>query len=118
MHYLSWLLSGSLADDWTLVKRNTRLAGMDKRPTASDQIAERVRTLRKQRRLTVAELAGRCETAGMPHLTAQVLYKMEGQRDAPDRPPRPVTVDELLVLASVLDVTPAELCRTWPPWGT
>lgn len=83
---------------------------MDNRPTVSDHVAERVRRLRQERRLTVAELAGRCATAGMPKLSTQVIYKLEGQRDAPDRPPRPVTVDELMILAEVLAVPPTVLC--------
>jgi transcriptional regulator with XRE-family HTH domain len=83
---------------------------MDKRRTVSDHVAERVRRLRQARRLTVAELAGRCATAGWPQLSTQVIYKLEGQRDTPDRPPRPVTIDELLVLAEVLDVPATELC--------
>jgi transcriptional regulator with XRE-family HTH domain len=78
--------------------------------TASDLIAQRIRELRNARGMTVADLAARCEAAGMPKLTAQALYKLEGQRNALDRPPRPVTVDELLVLARALGVTPAELC--------
>src|SRR4051794_12110685 len=59
--------------------------------------------------MTVRELAARCEAIGMPRLTAQALYKLVGQRGRPDRPPRPVTVDELLVLAFVLDVNPLYL---------
>jgi hypothetical protein len=59
--------------------------------------------------MTVAQLAARCEEAGMPRLTAQALYKLESQRDRTDRPPRPVTVDELLILAYALDVAPVHL---------
>jgi transcriptional regulator with XRE-family HTH domain len=77
--------------------------------TASDLIAKTVRALREDRGMTVADLAQRCGQAGMPHLTAQVLYKLEGQRDKDNRPPRPVTVDELLILAYVLDVAPVHL---------
>jgi len=83
---------------------------MDNAPTPSDLIAARIRELREGREgraMTVAELAARCKAAGMPRLTAQVLYKMEGQRA--NRTPRPVTVDELLVLAYALDVAPAVL---------
>lgn len=78
-------------------------------PTVSDLIAERLRGLLADRKMTVRELAGRCDAAGMPKLTAQALYKLVGQRDRPDRPPRPVTVDELLVLAYALDVNPLYL---------
>jgi transcriptional regulator with XRE-family HTH domain len=75
----------------------------------SDRVAERIRTLRMDRGLTAADLAERCAKAGMPRLTAQVLYKLEGQRDRQDRPPRPVTVDELVVLAAALQVPPSAL---------
>jgi hypothetical protein len=57
--------------------------------------------------MTVAQLAARCAEAGMPRLTAQTLYKLEGQRTS--RAPRPVSVDELLVLAYVLDIAPVHL---------
>jgi len=73
----------------------------------SDLVAERVRKLRKERGLTAAELAARCAEAGMPQLTTQVIYKLEGQRT--NRAPRPVTVDEVLVLADALTVPPAVL---------
>ena len=76
--------------------------------TISDLIARRVREVRKDERgLSVADLAARCAEAGMPKLTAQALYRLE-QR-TPDRPARPVTVDELLVLAYCLDVSPLYL---------
>lgn len=80
---------------------------MNNEQTPSDQVAARVRKLRQERNLTVAELAGRCAAAGMPRLTAQVLYKLEGQRAS--RTPRPVTVDELLILAQALGVPVSEL---------
>jgi transcriptional regulator with XRE-family HTH domain len=80
---------------------------MDNTPTPSDQVARRVRELRADRGLTVAELAARCAEEGMPRLTAQVLYKLEGQRSK--RTPRPVSVDELLILARALDVPVSEL---------
>jgi transcriptional regulator with XRE-family HTH domain len=82
---------------------------MDSQPTPSDLIAERIRNLRKSRGLTIADLAARCAAAGMPKLTAQALYKLEGQRESSTRRPRPVSVDELLVLAYVLDAAPAHL---------
>ena len=80
---------------------------MDNAPTPSDLIAARIRKLRNDRGMTVAELAARCRDAGMPHLTAQVIYKLESQRT--NRAPRPVTVDELLVLAYALDIAPVHL---------
>jgi transcriptional regulator with XRE-family HTH domain len=75
-------------------------------PTPSDLIAERIRDLRKARGLTVAELAARCAAAGMPRLTAQTLYKLEAQRSTRQRL---IAVDELLILAYVLDVAPVHL---------
>jgi 8-oxo-dGTP diphosphatase len=75
--------------------------------TPSDVIAQRIRQLREARGWTVAELAARCKDAGLPRLTATVLYKMESQRQ--NRAPRPVTVDELLILAFVLDIAPVHL---------
>jgi transcriptional regulator with XRE-family HTH domain len=80
---------------------------MDNAATPSDLIAQRVRDLRKARGMTAADLAKRCAEAGMPRLTAQALYKLEGQRSK--RTPRPITVDELLVLAYALDIAPAYL---------
>ena len=77
---------------------------MDSEPTASDVIAERVRELRNHRKWTVRELAARCAAEGSNTLTTQALYKLEGQRDPAKRHPRPVTVDELLVLARALGV--------------
>ena len=82
---------------------------MDKKPTPSDLVARRVRELRRERGISATRLAARCEVEGAPNLTAQVIYKLEGQRSNPDRPPRPVTVDELLALAAALDVPVSEL---------
>lgn len=90
-----------------MVKRDTRFACMDNAPTPSDLIAQRIRELRKARGMTVTELAERCQAAGASRLTAQALYKLEGQRDK--RSPRPVSVDELLTLAYVLDIAPVHL---------
>jgi transcriptional regulator with XRE-family HTH domain len=76
--------------------------------TPSDVVAARVREVRGKRGLTVAELADRCAALGAPELTAQALYKLEGRRPGKLRP-RPVTVDELLVLAAALNVAPVHL---------
>src|SRR5579875_1366589 len=94
---------------WTAVKRDTTVADMDSEQTPSDLVALRVRVLREGRGMTVRELAARCAELGMARLTAQALYKLEGQRSAQDRRPRPVTVDELLVLACALDIAPVHL---------
>ena len=74
----------------------------------SDVVAARVKKVRGKRHLTVAELAARCAALGAPELTAQALYKLEGRRPGKLRP-RPVTVDELLVLALALNVAPVHL---------
>lgn len=90
-----------------MVKQDTRFAVMDNAPTPSDLIAQRVREIRKLRGMTVAQLAERCQSAGMTRLTTQALYKLEGQREK--RSTRQVTVDELLVLAYCLDIAPVHL---------
>ncbi len=59
--------------------------------------------------MTTEKLAARCAELGAPQLTAQALYKLEGQRNPAKRRPRPVTVDELLVLALALDIAPVNL---------
>ena len=59
--------------------------------------------------MTTNQLADRCAQLGAPWLTAQALYKLEGQRDSATRKPRRVTVDELLVLACALDIAPVHL---------
>jgi transcriptional regulator with XRE-family HTH domain len=75
-------------------------------PTPSDLIAERIGDLCKRSGVTLAELAKRCDATGV-RLTAQALYKLVGQRDK--RTPRPVSIDELLALAYVLDIAPVHL---------
>jgi hypothetical protein len=77
--------------------------------TVSDVVAARVKEVRGKRDLTVSGLAARCAALGAPQLTAQALYKLEGQRDSASRRPRPVTVDELLALAVALNVAPVNL---------
>lgn len=80
---------------------------MDNAQTVSDLIAARIRKLRKARGMSGADLAAACAEAGLPGLTAQAIYKLEAQRT--NRAPRPVSVDELLTLAYVLDVAPVHL---------
>ncbi len=82
---------------------------MDNQLTVSDVVAMRVREARKRRNLTTEQLALRCADLGAPELTTQTLYKLEGQRDPSVRPPRPVSVDELLILAKALRVYPVHL---------
>jgi transcriptional regulator with XRE-family HTH domain len=82
---------------------------MDRAQTPSDVVAARVRQVRKRRDMTVADLAERCAAIGAPQLTAQAIYKIEGQRESSTRPPRQVTVDELLALGAALNVAPVHL---------
>jgi len=91
------------------VKLDARIVNMDRPPTPSDLVAARVRQARVSRGMTVADLAARCGELGVPQLTAQAVYKIEGQRESATRPPRRVTVDELLVLAAALDIAPVHL---------
>jgi transcriptional regulator with XRE-family HTH domain len=72
-------------------------------------VAARVREVRIKRGLTAAQLAERCAELGAPKITVQSVYKIEGQRQSAARPPRQVTVDELLVLAAALNVAPVHL---------
>lgn len=78
--------------------------------TPSERVAKRIRALRHAQDpvLPVAELAARCAELGMPELTAQALYRLE-QGATANRKARPVTVDELFVLARALDVTVGHL---------
>jgi hypothetical protein len=99
-----------------LVKQNTTIANMANEETPSDVVAARVRQVRTKRRMRVADLAARCAELGAPQLTAQALYKLEGQRESATRRPRPVTVDELLALAAALNVAPVHLLV--PPDGS
>jgi transcriptional regulator with XRE-family HTH domain len=94
-----------------LVNGDTYIADMAKEAasTPSDRIAETIRGLMEDRGWSVAELARRCGEAGLHRFTAQVLYKLLSQRTAPGRVPRPITVDELLILAYVLDIAPVHL---------
>jgi hypothetical protein len=82
---------------------------MARAQTPSDILAERVRDVRTKRKLTVPGLAERCAEHGAPQLTTQAIYKIEGQRKSSTRPPRRVTVDELLALALALNVAPVHL---------
>jgi hypothetical protein len=82
---------------------------MDTTQTPSDNVAARVRALRKAQDMQVADLAAACAELGMPELTTQALWRLEGRRPAPSGKRRPVTVDELFVLARALDVTVGRL---------
>ncbi|WAL67211.1 helix-turn-helix transcriptional regulator [Amycolatopsis cynarae] len=77
----------------------------------SDVVGDRVRQVRKLRRLSVEELAERCEQVGAPQLTVPALYVIEsGRRERETgRRRRMVTVDEWLALALALNVSPLVL---------
>ena len=70
--------------------------------SASDLAGQRIRQFRKRRGWTVRELADRCAAVGASHITATVITNLETRR----RASRQITVDELLVLAYILDVPP------------
>jgi hypothetical protein len=74
----------------------------------ADVVAARIRQVRKRRELEVPELADRCAAEGFPKLTVAALWNLEGRRTG-KRPPRAITVDELLVLARALQVAPVHL---------
>jgi transcriptional regulator with XRE-family HTH domain len=99
----------TLAFPRVFVKLSATIVNMDRPTTPSDVVAARVRDVRTKRKLTVADLAERCAAIGAPQLTVQAIYKIEGQRESTTRPPRQVTVDELLALAAALNVAPVHL---------
>lgn len=73
--------------------------------STSDAIGQRVSELRKQRRLTIEQLAAMCAEAGATRLTNNALENIEyGRRDKTGRRRRKVDVSELLALAWVLVV--------------
>src|SRR3954471_5112113 len=98
---------------WTLVKLASRLARMTnerRRRSPSDVVGARVRELRRARGWTTDQLAARCAELGAPELTNQVLFNIEaGRPDKEKRRRRLIAVEELLVLAQALDVSPADL---------
>jgi len=72
-------------------------------PTPTQVVAQRVRELRTRHGWSAQALADRCADAGMPHLVRDVLANLEaGRRET-------VTIDEVMVLAYVLDVAPVDL---------
>ncbi len=72
-------------------------------PSASEVVARRVKELRKRHGWTAADLAARCADMGMETLNRSVLANVESGRR------KYVTIDEVLVLAHVLDVAPLHL---------
>jgi transcriptional regulator with XRE-family HTH domain len=78
--------------------------------TVSDVVAGRIRQIRRARDMTTDEVAERCAALGAD-LSAQTIFNIEnGRRDkATGKRRRMVTVDELLVLAMALNVSPVDL---------
>jgi transcriptional regulator with XRE-family HTH domain len=71
----------------------------------SDVASRRIREARQRRGWTVKELADKCADAGAPHITATVITNLETRRHST----REITLDEVLALARVLEVTPLQL---------
>jgi transcriptional regulator with XRE-family HTH domain len=73
-------------------------------------VASQIRTFRKRRGMTLAQLAERCEELGAPQLQFAALANIErGATAETKRKPREVSLVELAVLARALQVPPALL---------
>ena len=70
--------------------------------SASDLAGRRIRQIRERRGWTREDLADRCAGIGAEYITATVITNLETRR----RASRQITVDEMLVLAYVLEVPP------------
>ncbi|WP_457029735.1 helix-turn-helix domain-containing protein [Kitasatospora sp. P5_F3] len=78
--------------------------------SVSDAAAVRLREARTRRGWTTKQLADACGAAGATKLTAAVLANIEtGRRDSDGVRRRELSIDELVVLAVVLDVAPLHL---------
>jgi transcriptional regulator with XRE-family HTH domain len=73
--------------------------------SASDLAGRRIRQIRERRGWTREDLADRCAGIGAEYITTTVITNLETRR----RASRQITVDELLVLAYVLEVPPLYL---------
>jgi len=75
------------------------------RETPSDTVARRVKDLRRRQGWSARRLAEVCAATGSPQLSESVIANIEsGRRDESGRRRRDVTVDEVIGLASALDV--------------
>jgi transcriptional regulator with XRE-family HTH domain len=72
---------------------------------ASDLAGIGVRQARQRHNWTAKDLADRCAAAGAPQITPTVITNLETRR----RKTREITLDEVLVLAHVLEVPPLQL---------
>lgn len=81
----------------------------------SEAVGKRIRELRRNRGLNVAELAQQAADVGHPELTRDAIYAIESGRRLEGRRRRTVSVDELLAFAEVLGVPVATLL--WPSLG-
>ncbi|MFJ8628116.1 helix-turn-helix domain-containing protein [Kitasatospora sp. NPDC093550] len=78
--------------------------------SVSDAAALRLKQARNRRGWTVKDLAARCAEAGAEKLTAAALANIEtGRRDDNGVRRRELSVDEVVLLAAVLDVAPIHL---------
>jgi transcriptional regulator with XRE-family HTH domain len=76
----------------------------------SGLVAERIKDERRRAGLSTKTLAERCASLGAPQMTAAVLMNIEsGRKDQNGKRRRDITVDELLVLAYALGVSPLGL---------
>ena len=81
---------------------------MTQQGAATRAIAKRVQGLRKQKNLSARRLGELCAEAGAPQLNRSVIANLEAGR----RPS--LSVDELFVLARVLDESPLSLLHQVP----
>jgi transcriptional regulator with XRE-family HTH domain len=78
--------------------------------TVSDNVAARIRTVRKRLGWSLAELAAACAEADPSRKwTENTIENIEGGRRRGGSHRRAVTVDELFVLAAALNVSPVHL---------
>jgi transcriptional regulator with XRE-family HTH domain len=95
------LRSYGAADKSTMELISEQRRSMDQ-VSVTRHVADRIRTLRAQRRWSAQRLADECERLGMPTLSRSAIAKVESGH-------RRVTADELDVLARVLETTPDTL---------
>lgn len=77
----------------------------------SEVMGRRVQEVRRRRGWTASQLADRCSEIGAPKLTAQAIANIEnGRKDKiTGRRRRDITIDELMALATALEVAPVHL---------